>query len=91
MVQAEREPLWPRHSLENQSQVDQRERKREGSGLGLAIARRSVEMLGGTIAARSQLGEGSTFTVQLPLSVPAQAEPGDASEDAGTAADASVA
>lgn len=37
-----------------------------GNGLGLAIARRIVERHGGRIAARSQPGEGATFTIELP-------------------------
>jgi signal transduction histidine kinase len=38
-----------------------------GLGLGLYIARRVVEMHGGRISAESVLGEGTTFTVLLPL------------------------
>ena len=39
--------------------------KTEGTGLGLAIAAKSVEMLGGTISAESEIGKGTTFTVRI--------------------------
>ena len=38
-----------------------------GTGIGLAGTRQIVELHGGTILAESRVGEGSTFTVQLPL------------------------
>jgi signal transduction histidine kinase len=38
-----------------------------GSGLGLYISRELVRHMGGEIIVDSQLGEGSTFTVLLPL------------------------
>lgn len=42
-------------------------RERPGSGLGLAIARWLAEMHGGRIEAASSPGEGSAFTIWLPL------------------------
>jgi signal transduction histidine kinase len=38
-----------------------------GTGLGLAVARKIVEEHEGTIAARSSPGEGTTFTIRLPV------------------------
>ncbi len=46
-----------------------------GFGQGLYIARQVVEAMGGTIRLESKPGEGSTFTVLLPLAGPATSAP----------------
>ena len=38
----------------------------EGTGVGLTLSKYLVERMGGTIDVHSQLGEGTTFTVDLP-------------------------
>ncbi len=42
-------------------------RKAEGTGLGLPLSKRFVELHGGSIGISSAIGQGSTFTVRLPL------------------------
>jgi signal transduction histidine kinase len=44
-----------------------RSRETGGTGLGLSIVRHAVERHGGTIGVHSLLGEGTTFTVALPV------------------------
>jgi signal transduction histidine kinase len=44
-----------------------RSRATGGTGLGLSIVRHAVERHGGTVKVESTLGEGTTFTVTLPI------------------------
>ncbi|NET49161.1 MAG: response regulator [Merismopedia sp. SIO2A8] len=41
-------------------------RKYGGTGLGLTITKRFTEMMGGTVTVQSKLGQGTTFTIDLP-------------------------
>lgn len=45
-----------------------RDRKSGGSGIGLAIVKQLVELHGGKVDVRSELGKGSEFTIYLPIS-----------------------
>jgi signal transduction histidine kinase/DNA-binding response OmpR family regulator len=58
------------HVFEEFSQAeDHTSRNYGGTGLGLPISQRFCQMMGGDITVESTLGEGSTFTIRLPLEV----------------------
>jgi signal transduction histidine kinase len=49
-------------------QVDNSSKRQHGgTGLGLSITRRLCKLMGGEVSVKSLQGEGSTFTVVLPL------------------------
>ncbi len=54
-----------------------------GTGIGLALCRKIVDRHGGAIIAESTPGEGSTFTVRLPLEQAEPPDPGVAAQDNG--------
>ncbi|HEY4306836.1 MAG TPA: ATP-binding protein [Gemmatimonadaceae bacterium] len=64
--QSDLQAIW-----EDFRQVDQsRTREFGGTGLGLSITRKLLERLGGSVTVQSSYGEGSRFSVYLPLRAP---------------------
>lgn len=58
------------HIFDPYRQAQSSTKKHLGVGLGLAIAKRITEAHGGTIAVESQVGQGTCFTITLPLTAP---------------------
>jgi len=51
-----------------------------GTGLGLAISSRFCKLLGGDLSVHSELGEGSTFTILIPVDLPDSKSPQQTAE-----------
>ena len=64
------EQIFEPFTRERDSRIDQI----EGSGLGMAITKRLIDLLGGTITVKSQLGVGTVFDVLMPMDVLADSE-----------------
>ena len=61
--------------------VDARSRAHEGTGIGLALVAELAELHGGSVEVASAPGEGSRFTVRVPLAAEISASAGDADGD----------
>ncbi|WP_158272092.1 PAS domain-containing hybrid sensor histidine kinase/response regulator [Marinicauda salina] len=75
MSEAEIDRAFERFSQSDSSTT----RRYEGAGLGLTIVRGLVDAMKGDIAVRSAPGEGSCFTVTLPLPAPPRSRDADRS------------
>jgi PAS domain S-box-containing protein len=65
------EPVHLESIFDEFTQADQSATRRHGgAGLGLTISRRLIEVMGGEMGVRSELGRGSTFYVELPVLPP---------------------
>lgn len=60
--------------FERFEQVLAGERRRDGFGIGLWLVRRLVEAHGGTVSVASRVGEGTTFSVWLPIAAAAEGD-----------------
>jgi signal transduction histidine kinase/DNA-binding response OmpR family regulator len=64
----------------------------EGSGIGLALVRELVQLHGGTVSAKSRVGEGTTVSVHLPIAedIPEITSPGTVTGGEAAAAEPGI-
>lgn len=59
------------HICEDYSRAeDSRTSATEGTGLGMAVVKGFTDLMNGTLSIQSELGKGSTFTIELPFEKP---------------------
>ena len=65
------EPEFLQHVCEDYSRAeDSRISATEGTGLGMAVVKGFTELMGGSLKIESEIGKGSTFTVEIPFDEP---------------------
>jgi signal transduction histidine kinase len=66
------DPAFHSAMFQDFAQIDSPIQKRlRGTGLGLSLSKRLAELLGGRVGLQSEVGTGSTFSVTIPLRLPA--------------------
>ncbi len=71
------EPQFLPHVFEMFRQADaSSSRPHGGMGIGLALVKQLIELHGGTVAAASTLGQGASFTIELPATGKKEGSPG---------------
>ncbi|WP_020553823.1 ATP-binding protein [Embleya scabrispora] len=78
------DPAVLAHIFDRFYKGDSARTRSEGSGLGLAIARENVHLHGGTLRATTAPGEGTVFTIELPLVPPSTPPDPRRLDDIGT-------
>lgn len=83
-------PAWQEEIFERFTRGGEAASDRDGTGIGLALVREYTELHSGTIDVTSAPGEGSTFTVSLPLppADPEAIEPAEGDETPSVELDA---
>jgi signal transduction histidine kinase len=70
IAEEDREVIFEKFRQSVTAGADHLTREYSGTGLGLSIVKELCKLLGGEISFESELGKGSTFTVQVPWTLP---------------------